>query len=864
MTEAVIRAIATVDPTVPGVIVHRALDAHARAATSRSRLAEELRDHPFRLTKDDPRSSAVLARVVADLNAAGHASFVPPTCPSCGRERTYGYPSEDGVRICRRCRPAPTEACEGCGHERRVARRLHDGSALCTTCCSHDESRFEPCTTCSRRRRVAVRDSRGRPFCHPCYKRDRPDRTGRWTGSKQERRRARTAAVVKASRANVPSLTPTLIEHALDEAAPSPAGHANVANWLLDHPDALTSGDNHCPPTVLKFIDLLIAAGADIARPACGHCGRADRPLPHNTPEGRICPNCYLVKNAERCGGCGKTAGVHRRLPDGSALCQVCSKPFRLRIVCSRCGRERHRAGTVDDQPLCGTCKRHVDEFFEDCSVCGRSRTVSQRDQEGAPVCPTCAHRLRTEPCAVCGRDRPVASRVDGQPYCASCRPRKSRKCARCGEHRVCYRILVPEQDRLHGAEFTEFACGHCVARQRLRILLRGPNGTVAGHWEPLIAMLLKAPEQSALLAWVRDRTTAQVLHLLAQHDEPPTHADLDNLAAKQRHSAEQARALLEMAGLLDHQDSRRHRVTSRAKARIAADCPPEDRLVLEAYLNWSLLPAWERAARRRRQPIPSRNVSDLVVVIAYLGHLRSRGACLTSPHQAHFDAWTARNRSHILPLRRFLRWAQKNHHSVPIDIPQMRRREPREFIPDEQRRAVIARALWNPEPTWTLADRFAMLLVLLYGQSPFRITALRCEDLRILAADRVHLRLGRDPVELLPPVATLATQLQDARASTTPVHGVSSPWLFPGRSPGRALHPTTLARRLKSLGVPARASHNTTLLDLAQSAPTAVIADLLGLHPSTVESWSNASGARWASYARPQREGPNVRIDRV
>jgi len=229
MTEAIIRAIATVDPTVPGVIVHRALDAHARAATSRSRLAEELRDHPFRLTKDDPRSSAVLARVVADLNAAGHASFVPPTCPSCGRERTYGYPSEDGVRICRRCRPAPTEACEGCGHERRVARRLHDGSALCTTCCSHDESRFEPCTTCSRRRRVAVRDSRGRPFCHPCYKRDRPDRTGRWTGSKQERRRARTAAVVKASRANVPSLTPTLIEHALDEAAPSPAGLANVA-----------------------------------------------------------------------------------------------------------------------------------------------------------------------------------------------------------------------------------------------------------------------------------------------------------------------------------------------------------------------------------------------------------------------------------------------------------------------------------------------------------------------------------------------------------------------------------------------------------------------------------------------------------
>lgn len=142
-----------------------------------------------------------------------------------------------------------------------------------------------------------------------------------------------------------------------------------------------------------------------------------------------------------------------------------------------------------------------------------------------------------------------------------------------------------------------------------------------------------------------------------------------------------------------------------------------------------------------------------------------------------------------------------------------------------------------------------AILLVLLYGQSPKRIVSLRCEDLVSSPDGCVHLRLGRDPVVLLPPVANLATQLQQGRSSTVPLRDVASPWLFPGHSPGRHLHPTSLSRRLKELGVPARPGHNSTLLDLAQSAPTAVLADLLGLHPSTVEAWSNASAARWAYY---------------
>lgn len=79
MTTFIIRAVRVVDPTVSVDTIEAALAKHARGATARCRLAEELRDHPARLTRDDPRTSPVLAKVVVDLRAAGPApSSRPP------------------------------------------------------------------------------------------------------------------------------------------------------------------------------------------------------------------------------------------------------------------------------------------------------------------------------------------------------------------------------------------------------------------------------------------------------------------------------------------------------------------------------------------------------------------------------------------------------------------------------------------------------------------------------------------------------------------------------------------------------------------------------------------------------------------
>lgn len=850
MTEFIVTAIRGADPTVAPATIEESLGRHASVATARCRVAEELRDHPHRLTVDDPHTTPVLARVVVDLRAAGHNRFVQPSCPSCGRPRTYGYPSTGGTRVCGTCHPSPTEICAWCGRERRVARRLPDGTGLCSTCRTRETSKFERCGACGRERWVATRDKEGQAYCHPCYKGRIPDRTGRWVGDAGARRVARTAAIVDVVRRVAPEIPAQDLEDWLDAHVAAAGGHAPLANWLLDHPDALTSGDNTAPPVVVKLLDELRSRGAGVTRPRCASCGRDTTRLPHCTEGGRICPTCFRAHTAEQCGQCGITEGVQRRLADGTPLCSRCAEAHRKRVVCAACGRTRLAGGTLDGLRVCGTCRRRDPRSHEDCRECGRRRPVSARHRDGGAICPNCAHRARTAPCFLCGHDRPVSARVDGNPYCARCRPRRPQQCSRCGDHRVCYRLPTPEELRPPGGEFFTVLCGACLARERLTVLLAGPGGAVAPYWVPLIDTLLQSPTPSVLLEWIRDRSTARLLHDLAQRDQPPTHADLDLLAVTSRYTAEQARALLEAAGLLDPHDTRRNRIAARAQRRIGHDAHAEDRLLLGAYVRWSLLPALERRAQLTRTPIASRNISDLAVVIAYLNYLRRHGLTLKDKHQHRFDLWIGRHRSHRAPLRRFLVWAVRNRYSSPVAIPMSPRRDAREFISDDERRTLIGTALTGSDADWTLTDRFAVLLVLLYGQTPLRIASLTRAHVTTQPGGGVQLRLGRDPIDLLPPVAALARQLLGQQALTQPLRDLPSLWLYPGHSAGRHLHPATLARRLRHLGAPARAAHNTTLLDLAQSAPSAVLADLLGMHLSTIESWGAASGARWAQYA--------------
>jgi len=90
----------------------------------------------------------------------------------------------------------------------------------------------------------------------------------------------------------------------------------------------------------------------------------------------------------------------------------------------------------------------------------------------------------------------------------------------------------------------------------------------------------------------------------------------------------------------------------------------------------------------------------------------------------------------------------------------------------------------------------------------------------------------------------------------------VSSPWLFPGRQPGRALTEDALAQRLHALGISPRQGRATALFTLAADVPAAILAKTLGIHIQAAIQWQKISAGDWAAYAADVscRSGPTRR----
>ena len=165
-----------------------------------------------------------------------------------------------------------------------------------------------------------------------------------------------------------------------------------------------------------------------------------------------------------------------------------------------------------------------------------------------------------------------------------------------------------------------------------------------------------------------------------------------------------------------------------------------------------------------------------------------------------------------------------------------------------DERWAQIARLLHDD--TIELTDRVAGALLLLYGQHLARIVAITHDQIKTQGT-QVFLRLGTDGLHIPEPLAELIGALaRDGRPYTGVGTPPTTPWLFPGLQPGRPLTAARLGDRLRKLGIRAQPGRRAALTDLAAQLPAAVIADLLGIHPTTAVHWVHDAGGDWNRYA--------------
>jgi hypothetical protein len=709
-------------------------------------------------------------------------------------------------------RDIPLPACARCGRQvRGFQRRGQDW--YCTPC----TRRGEPCAACGKGRPVASRDRAGRPRCAKC-----PDDDGRDP----------VTVIHGIIIALDPGAGRETVAGAVRQAAPRPSYQQKLA-WALEDNPALLTGDGHLAPlrAIPRFIEMLHGAGvAGVVRPACGRCGRVvriDKPL-----DGvRVCRTCIAHSRTEPCARCGAVREPVTRDGQGRPVCANCFviAPENLE-ACTGCGRVRRVERRTADGPLCSRCPSLP---VLACSACGQTVPCGISRATGLPWCPPCQRRRAA--CSACGHHEPVASGTLNRPLCAGCTPPPP--WAGCP---VC-------SDPDHPSPGT---CARCIVNARLDELMGPDAGTLPPGLQTLRREIAGAEHAVTAMRWAAKPSIAPVLSGLADGSIPLTHQALDGLP--QRPALAHLRQTLVATGALPWRDEEMTRLEAFLHSLLDAQAGPERRRLLHRYLIWHLA----RRIRSRNNGKPATRQQALLArrlargANAFLDWLDSAGLTMGTCQQADLDRWLASGQAvYREEAGRLIRWA----HAARLTscyLPSAARWTGPSAILGGEDRWDIARRLLHDD-TLKPEDRLAGLLVLLYAQGVTAISRMTAGQVQASGDGTVRLQLGRAPVRLPEPAASIALAVAANRKGHATIGAARpSPWLFPGGQPGQPISSARLTLRLDALGISPRQARSTALFQLAAEVPAAILARTLGLSASVAVTWQRLSAGDWAAYA--------------
>ena len=487
---------------------------------------------------------------------------------------------------------------------------------------------------------------------------------------------------------------------------------------------------------------------------------------------------------------------------------------------CQSCGDPTgHDVSTTGSRIRCRACVRL-------CPGCGKSRRT-----EGEKTCRWC-RRERTRnrgTCVDCARPNKIRDRDD---RCHACSPQTARRCADCGQaHRT-------------GLTRTgeSWICRHCALQRAVDPVLPAAN---SGALQQLRTAVLAA-EPLTTRRWITRPEIADLIIDLRTGRLPLTHAALD--AQPPSLGLEHLRDLLAAAGALPIDDTRViTRFEHDAQQMLAALLPAHGRLV-RSWLRWKVLPHLYSSGGRIDLIQATTNARRaLGQVVAFVSTLEHAGTSLQGCRQCQIDDWFATSVALRHQVRPFLAWMQRTDHlSRNLALPGSYRGRPERRTDPEQRWS-IARRLITDE-TLDSADRVAGALVVLYAQPLGRIVTLTTDHVGHNGED-VTLRLGSDLLDLAQPFANLVRSLPQRRRNGT-AEQLPAPWLFPGYRAGRHISAAALGNRLRDLGIEPQRARLAALDQLSKEVPPAVLAGVLGIHPSSAVATTNRSGGDWARYA--------------
>lgn len=321
--------------------------------------------------------------------------------------------------------------------------------------------------------------------------------------------------------------------------------------------------------------------------------------------------------------------------------------------------------------------------------------------------------------------------------------------------------------------------CARCTIRRRLHQVLGDDAGAIRPELQALHDALTATNRRATVETWLNRSAAPSILQALA--GQPLTHDTLDALPPGK--PVEHLRSVLVAIGTLPSRDEQLARLQRWTTDAVAARANPDEQHLLRRYAIWHVLRRLRgrlnEADTTHHQFIAAKR--NINAAITLLDRLAGHGRTLATARQADLDQWLAHD-SASRDAGNFIRWAHRNKLTT-LELPATRWAGPAAPI-DTEARWGRARLLLHDDTLDTEA-RVAGPLVLLYAQQPATISRLTFDHLQI-TPDSIRLRLGREPIVLPEPLASLVRDLASTRRDTpssaprAPAHGCS-----PAASPG-------------------------------------------------------------------------------
>lgn len=204
----------------------------------------------------------------------------------------------------------------------------------------------------------------------------------------------------------------------------------------------------------------------------CSICGKEKNIQWNRKQKAHVCINCLASirrndpSTHEPCVECGDLGVVAKRNLDGSSICPKCYERQRRRNckkheVCVRCGQKKLVDTRTSQGPICQACRMSDPANQENCAICGLTKRLGRRKEDGQAVCINCYGKERRKDtsrfktCPHCGKFALPVGQKDGSFLCEACHNKKPcflEKCSGCGKKRRVSKRLSKEKA----------LCSHC------------------------------------------------------------------------------------------------------------------------------------------------------------------------------------------------------------------------------------------------------------------------------------------------------------------------------------------------------------------------------------------------------------------